>query len=74
MAAAADATDARSHDEPGLGILAAQDDLEAAEHRGLGPCIRDDAVGDRHLDVEVALDLPERADMQIHRGHKSCLL
>jgi len=69
VAAPADAADARRHDEAGLGVLAPQDDLEAAEHRRFGPGVGDDAVGDSHAHVEVAFDLPERADVEVHRGH-----
>ena len=63
---AADSADARTDDETGLRVLAAKDDLEAAEHRRLGPGRGDDAVVDGDADVEVALDAAERADEQIH--------
>ena len=63
VAATADAADARTHDETGLRVLAAQDDLEAAEHRGFGPGRGDDPVGDGDPDVEVTLDASERADV-----------
>jgi hypothetical protein len=72
VAATADAADARTHDESGLRVLAAQDDLEAAEHRGLGPGRGDDAVFDGDPDVEVALDASERADVEIHGCHCFC--
>ncbi len=69
MAATADPADARAYDEPGLRVLAAQDDLEATEHRGFGPGGGDDTVFDGDPDVEVTLDSPEWADVEVECGH-----
>jgi hypothetical protein len=69
VAAAADPADARADDETGLRVLAPQDDLEAAEHRGFGPGRRDNPVVDGDADVEVTLDTSQWTDVQVERGH-----
>ena len=69
VAAAADAADARTYDQSGLRVLAAQDDLEAAEHRRLGPGRGDDTVVNGDSDVEVTLDAAQWADEEVERGH-----
>jgi len=65
VTASADAADARTDDEAGLRILAPQDDLEATEHRRLGPGGGDDVVLDGDADVEVALDAAQGADEKV---------
>ncbi len=69
VAAAADPADAGTDDEAGLRVLAPQDDLEAAEHRGFGPRRGDDTVVDGDPDVEVTLDAAQRADVEVECGH-----
>ncbi len=70
MAATADAADAWGHDQAGLGVLAPKDDLEAPEHRRLGPRGGHDTIADRHPDVQVPLDPAHRADVEIDGGHR----
>ena len=70
VAAAADAADTRAHHQSGLRVLAAQDDLEAAEHRRLGPRRGDHTVFDGDADVEITLDAPQWADEEVELiGH-----
>ncbi len=64
MRGAADAAGARRHDQPGLRILAAQDDFEAAEQLGLGPGVDDAAVLDLDAHVEVAFDPADRRNVE----------
>ncbi len=70
VAATADAADAWGHDQAGPGVLAPKDDLEAPEHRRLGPGGGHHAVADRHSDVQIALDPAHRADVEIDGGHR----
>ena len=46
---------------------AAQDDLESAEHRGLGVGGGHDAVVDGDADVEISFDSAERRDEEVYR-------
>ena len=70
MAAAADPADAWRHDQARLRVLAAQDDLESAEHAAFGPGRADDAVVDGDSNVEIAFYPAERTDMKIDGTHR----
>jgi hypothetical protein len=70
-----DPTSARCHHEAGLGILVAQDHLEAAKQLRLDPRIDDLAMLDLDADVEVALDPTDRGDIESlnRRSGHECL-
>ena len=75
MRGAANAASARRHHEPGLRILVAQDDLEAAEQLGLRPGIGDDAVLDVDPHVEVAFNATDGRNVEglyCCSGHGEC--
>ncbi len=74
MRRAANAAGARRDDEPGLRILIAQDDLEAAEKLRLGPGVDDDAVLNVDAHVEVAFDAADRGNIEgLNSGsHGNC--
>ncbi len=60
----ADSASTRRNDKPGLWILVLEDDLEAAEHFRLRPCIGDDPVLDVDTDIKVALHPANGRDVE----------
>ena len=71
MRRAADAARARRHDQAGLRVLVAQDDLEAAEQLGLGPGVGHHAVLDIDTHIEIAFDPPDRRNVECLYWHCS---